>query len=190
MIAFFFLVHPPVLKVTNSEQSEVGMTRLPNRKERLTSTLYRMDWKERRTFKKRRYDSPLFYQSGNNDLRLTKGENDHVSKRVRNDLTRTYGRSDPFPNQEGAFSRFAKEGGERSPAVSKEGRKDPRINFSFIRRYDLHLMKGTTSSDLISRPTFCQHYWTPSIPDASNGINPQSILQPCHVFNQCEAVKL
>lgn len=42
MIAFFFLVHPPVLKVTNSERSEVGMTRLPNRKEGLTNTLYRV----------------------------------------------------------------------------------------------------------------------------------------------------
>lgn len=78
-------------------------------------------------------------------------------------------------------------GRRRSPTVSKEGRKGPRINISYI-RYDSHLMEGITSSGFILRPTFCRHYWTPSIPNSSDGINPQSILQPCHVFSQCELV--
>ena len=80
MIAFLFLVHPPVLKVTNSEPSEVGMTRLPSRKERLTSTLYRMGWKKQPTFQKGRNDLPLVFQSGRSDLRFTRGKNDQVSK--------------------------------------------------------------------------------------------------------------
>jgi len=79
MIAFFFLVHYPVLKVTNSEQWEVGMTRLPNRKERLTSTLYRMDWKERSIFEKGRNDPPLVFQTGMRDLRFERRRNDQVS---------------------------------------------------------------------------------------------------------------